>query len=192
MSSANLYTHAPAQLLMAESATINSPVISSITDPVQPGSVVTISGSDLGEVNQVTLGGEEQTIDSQSETEITFTAALGGLKYGSQVVKVRNIAGEDSQSVTFDPVDGNDYVLIDNYPPPDGQISIFDDIDADQFSNGIHQCEYETTTDAGGAVTLNQDGTFLIEATGTHRFDARIWDAGDKTWGAWGTIEVNV
>lgn len=170
--------------------TITGPWITDVTDPVRDGLSCTITGANLSSVTSVHIGGTEQTIDSQSNTEIIFTADVGDLPYGTASVSIDdNSGGSHSRATQVNPLAGRDYVTVSGYPPPEGQKSILDDFDDVEAGD---QIEYATTSSQEETVEVFQDGTFTIDDGDPQSFQYRLWDATDGQWSDFALVQINM
>lgn len=122
-------------------------------------------------------------------TRILFTADVGDLPFGPSRIRVTapdNV--QASMRTTLQPISGSLVVSLADYPPPDGQESIFDRYDDVEEGD---QIEHDTITDQEDDVEVFENGTFTIDGDGPQRFQYRLWDATDGTWSEWAWVNVN-
>ena len=53
------------------------------------------------------------------------------------------------------------------------------------------QVEYESTASSGAGVTVNADGTFVLDTVDPGHFQYRVREDATDTWSEWATIYVN-
>ena len=187
-----------------DSWTDGVPVGPSITDvntdeALSPGETATITGTGFGATQGaggVKLTQEAGALESAltiidwSDTEITATVNLGGLSFNAttSLVVTDDAAATGSIAVTFPPATGYAAVTLSGYPGTGYVIGE----DASPAVVDGDQVEYESTASSGAGVTVNADGTFVLDTVDPATFSYRVRDNTDNTWSSWGTIRVNM
>ena len=169
-------------------------------EALSPGETATITGTGFGATQGaggVKLTQEAGALESAltgitwgGDTSITGTVALGGLSYGAttSLVVTDDAAATGSIAVTFPPATGYAAVTLSGYPGTGYVIGE----DASPAVVDGDQVEYESTASSGAGVTVNADGTFVLDTVDPATFSYRVRDNTDNTWSSWGTIRVNM
>lgn len=168
-------------------------------EALSPGESITITGSNFGAsqgAGGVAITQESGAVSSAvtitgwSDTSITGTVNLGGLSYGAttSLVVTDNAAATGNIAVTFVPATGYSYVTLSGYPHATAYV--VGDGASPALVDG-DQVEYESTASSGAGVTVNADGSFVLDTTDPGHFQYRVRDDTDNTWSDWETIYVN-
>ncbi len=169
-------------------------------EALSPGETATITGTGFGATQGaggVKLTQEAGALESAltgitwgGDTSITGTVALGGLSYGAttSLVVTDNAAATGSIAVTFVPATGYSYVTLSGYPGTGYVIGE----DASPAVVDGDQVEYESTASSGAGVTVNADGTFVLDTVDPAYFRYRVRENATDTWSDWARIVINI
>jgi hypothetical protein len=159
------------------------------------GNVCVVSGTSMSAVTSVTLNSASQADVSATDTRVEFTVVRGNNPFGSTTLILHTSAGEAvSASCDFQPSALRAFTTVSGLPWTGRSVlesASAGGAGATASANDL--IEYDQNTDTGKAITMNQDGTFVITSAtaGVHGFGVQIWDETDSTWGASAFILVD-